>query len=68
MCVCENSPRFYEIVSIKRSEIKTSQGSMPPDPPSLPHALHTDMYLPPPNNPYNLIPPSLGNKLKETLP
>ena len=33
---------------IKKSKIKISQGSMPPAPPSLPHALHTDMYLPPP--------------------
>ena len=28
--------------------MKFSRGSMPPDPPSLPHALHTDTYLPPP--------------------
>ena len=34
---------------------------MPPDPPSLPHALHTDTYLPP-NNPYNLIWVPLGQK------
>ena len=26
---------------------KISQGNMPPDPPSLPHALHTNTYLPP---------------------
>ena len=55
---------------IKGQKTKFPQGSMPLDPPSLPHALHTDTYLPP-NYPYNLIllpPPSpLGKKLKETL-
>ena len=30
----------------KRFKIKISQGSMPPDPPSLLHDLHTDTYLP----------------------
>ena len=40
---------------------------MPPDPPTLLHALHMDTYLPPPNNPYNLILPPLGKKLDETL-
>ena len=59
------SPRFHQIDSNKRS--KFPRGSMPLDPPSLPHALHTDTYLPP-NNPYNLIlpPPPPGKKLKET--
>ena len=33
-------------------------GKMPPDPPSLPHALHTVTYL---------RPPPLGKKLKESL-
>ena len=44
-------------------------GEHAPRPPSLPHALHTDMYFPPPNNPYNIIlpPHSLGQKVKETL-
>ena len=50
------SPRFHQIVSDKRSKIKNIQGNMPPDSPSLP-----DMYLPP-NNPYNLILPPLGQK------
>ena len=39
---------------------------MPPDPPRLPHALHTDTYLPA-NNSYNLISTPLDKKLKETL-
>ena len=46
-CLCENSPRFHQIMSNKKSKIKISQGSIPPDPPSLLHALHTDTYLPP---------------------
>ena len=46
------------------SKIKISQGNMPPDPPCLPHALHTDTYLPP-NNPYNFILPHPLSK--ETL-
>ena len=41
---------------IKGPKSKTSRGSMPPDPPTLSHALYTDMYMPPP-----------GKKLKETL-
>ena len=71
--LCENSPRFHQIVSIKRSKIKISWENMPPDRASLPHALHTDTYLPPPPPP----PPPiihtissfspLGKKLKETL-
>ena len=58
-------------MSNKRSKIKISRGSMPPDPPSLPHALHMDTYCPPPLpiNPYDVIlsPSLLGKKLKETL-
>ena len=46
-CLCENSPRFHQIMSNKKSKIKISQGNIPPDPPSLLHALHTDTYLPP---------------------
>ena len=45
LCLCENSPRFHQIAS--NNKMKISQGSMPPDPPSLPHALHTDTYLSP---------------------
>ena len=65
--LCENSPRFHQIVSNKRSKIKISRESMPPDRPSLPHALHTDTYLPPPpppppNNSHNLILSPLGQK------
>ena len=45
LCLCKNSPRFHQIASNKRSKFKISQGSMPP---SLPHALHMDTYLPPP--------------------
>ena len=56
--LCENSPR----VSNKRSKIKISRESMPPDRPSLPHALHTDTYLPPSNNSHNLILFPLGQK------
>ena len=50
LCLCVNSPRFHQIVSNKRSKIKISRGSMPLDPPSLPHALHTNTYIlvPPP--------------------
>ena len=56
LCLCENSPRFHQIVSDKRSKIKTFQGSMPPDRPSLPHVLHTDTYLPPPPPPLPSLP------------
>ena len=38
-------------------KVKNFQGNMPPDPHSLPHALHTDTYLPP-KNPYNIILPT----------
>ena len=57
--MCENSPRFHQHVI----KVPKSQGSMPPDSPSLLHTLHTDTYLPP-NSPYNLILPtlSLGQK------
>ena len=61
--LAQKSPRFHQIASNKRSKIKISQGCMPPDFPSLPHALHTNMYLPPPPNyPYNLILHPLGQK------
>ena len=60
--------KFYQIASNARSKVKISRWSMPPDPPSLPHALHMDTYLPS-DNP--ILPPSppphLGKKLKETL-
>ena len=65
LCLCENSPRFHQIAPNKMSKIKISQRSMPPDPSSLPHALHTDTYFPP-NNPYNLILPHLGQSWKKT--
>ena len=42
LCSCENSPRFHQIASNK---IKISRWNTSPDPPTLPHALHTDMYL-----------------------
>ena len=60
--------KFYQIASNVRSKVKISWGSMPLDPPSLPHALHMNMYLPT-DDPYNpILPPSphLGKKLKET--
>ena len=43
---------------------------MPPNPPSLPHALHTYTYSPPPPiiHTISFAPPPLGKKLKETLP
>ena len=65
--VCAKSPRFHQIASNKRSKVKISPGEHAPGPPSLPHALHTNMCLLPPNNLYNLILPPLGQKLKETL-
>ena len=61
LCLCKNSPRFYQIASNKR------WGSMPLDP-LVCHMLCTQICACPPNNPYNLIlPPTLGKKLKETL-
>ena len=59
--------KFYQIASNVRSKVKISRGSMPPDSPSLPHALHMNTYLPS-DNPYNPIlpPPPLGKKLKGT--
>ena len=65
-----------KIASNKRSKIKISWGSILPDLPCLPHALHTDTYLPPlpPSNPSPIIyiisfcpPLPFGKKLKETL-
>ena len=49
--------------------IKGQKSKFPPDPLSLPGALHADMYSPPtpPNNPYHLIFPPLGKNLKESL-
>ena len=64
LCLCKNNPRFHQIASSKRSKFKISQGSMPP---SLPHALHMDTYLPPPPLNNLILPPPLGKKLKETL-
>ena len=57
--LCENSPRFHQIVSNKRSKIKISRESMPPDRPSLPHALHGYLFAPPI---HNLILSPLGQK------
>ena len=45
--VCVKSPRFHQIASNKRSKVKISPGEHAPGPPSLPHALHTNMCLPP---------------------
>ena len=42
LCLCKNNPRFHQIASNK---IQISRGSTPPDLPTLPHALQTDMYL-----------------------
>ena len=61
-----NSPRFHQIASDKRSKIKFPRGSMPPDPPTLPHVLYADTYLPP-NNPYSIILPPLGEKSERNL-
>ena len=36
------------------------KSQIPPN--CVPHALHTNTYLPPPNNPYNLILPPFGQK------
>ena len=53
---------------LKGQKTKFPQGSMPPDFPTLPHALHTDTYLPPPIiHTISFGPPPLGKKLKETL-
>ena len=42
--VCAKTvPDSTKLCLIKRP--KFPQGSMPPDPPSLPHALHTDTYI-----------------------
>ena len=57
--LCENSPRLHQIVSNKRSKIKISRESMPPDRPSLPHALHGYLLAPPI---HNLILSPLGQK------
>ena len=56
----QKNPRFHQIVTNKRSKEQNFPGGacMPPDPPSLLHALHTDTYL---------LPTPLGKKLKETL-
>ena len=50
----------------KGSKSKFPRGSMPPDPPSLPHAC-TQICACSPKNPYNLILPPLGKKLIKTL-
>ena len=66
--VCAKTvPDSTKLHVIKGPKSKISWESMPPNPPTLPHPLHTDTYLPP-NNLYNLICPlSLGKKLKNTL-
>jgi len=51
------STRVHQIASNKRFKIKISQGSMPLDPPTLPHALHTNTYLPPNNDTISFCPP-----------
>ena len=40
-------PDSTKLRLLKGQKTKLPRGSMPPDPPSLPHALHTDTYLPP---------------------
>ena len=59
--VCVKKSQIPPIASNKSSKIKIFRGSMPPGPPSLQHVLHTDTYLPP-NNPYDIILASLGQK------
>ena len=51
LCLCKNSPRFHQIVSNKRSKIKTSWQSTPPDPPPPPvfHMLCTWIHTCPPH-------------------
>ena len=63
LCLCKNSPRFHQIASKKSPKSKF----MPLDPLSLPHALHTDIYLPPPIIHTISFCLPLGMKLKETL-
>ena len=67
LCLCESSPRFHQVVSNKRSRTKIFRGSMPPTPPSLPHVLHMDTYLPPPPIIHTIsFCTPLHKKLKET--
>ena len=62
LCLCKNNPRFHQIASNKRSKFKISQGSMPP---SLPHALHMDTYLPPPPLNNLILPPPWAKSWKK---
>ena len=46
--VCAKTvPDSTKLHLMKDPKSKFPRGSMPPDPPSLPHALHIDTYLPP---------------------
>ena len=65
LCLCEKV-RFHQIASNKRFKVKFSGGACPRTP-LVCHMLCTQIRTCPPNNPYNLILPPLGKKLKETL-
>ena len=71
LCCAKTVPDSTKVCLIKVQN-QNFLGEHIPGSPGLPHALHTDTYLPPspaPNTPYNLLPPnSLGKKLNETLP
>ena len=60
-------PDSTKLCLIKGPKSKFPWGSMPPDPSSLPHALHTNMCLPPPIIHTISFWPPLSKKLKETL-
>ena len=47
MLVQKKVPDSTKLHLLKDQKTKFRWGCMPPDPPSLPHALHTDTYLPP---------------------
>ena len=53
----------YEQSQIPMVQNQNFPGSMPPDPRSLPHALHMDTYLPPPPIPHQ----SLGDKKEAVI-
>ena len=57
-CLCENSPRFHQIVSTKKSKIKIPPGPM------LTHVCY--MLVPPKFIRSHFACPLLGEKLKET--
>ena len=59
LCLCENSPRFHQIASNKRSKIKIFQGSMPP----VCHMLCTWIHT----CPVSTCPSLLGQKAERNL-